>query len=151
MIRSLLTLVITVASLCAFVVGQAPVSCSCNLQINRPYVNVQGFGSASTNAACTVIWPTPSAPRCEVSGTVEIYYIDVPSGYTLIQSEWGLPTTSFTPIVNGHMTFDHPAGTNVPCGNAGVNQIYSYVRIVAQNGSNYLEIDPIRCWYCELD
>lgn len=148
---NLLNASLAILALSLGVSAQAPVACACNLNIDRPSVTETGFCSASTDAVCTVTWPTPSSPRCEVSGTVEIYYQDVPSGYTLITSQWGLPSTNFTPIVNGHMTFDHPSGTSVACGDIGANQVYSYVLIVAQSGSNYKIVDPIRCWYCELD
>lgn len=130
--------------------AQAPLSCACTLLLNNSYAS-NSLGSMSTNAVCTVTWPTPSTPRCDISGTIEIYYNEPPTGYSVIGAAWGFPDTSFSPIEHGHMTFDHPSGTGGPC--SGPTYLYSYAGITVSNGTPSLDItlQIIKGWRCELD
>ena len=152
MMKRLAFMFVTVSALALTLAGsaQAPLSCACTQTLNNNY-DANGLGSMSTNAVCTVTWPTPSTPRCDISGTIEIYYNAPPTGYTLVGAVWGLPDTSFTPIEHGHMTFDHPAATGGPC--SGPTYLYSYADITVSNGNQALDItlQVIKGWRCELD
>ena len=146
-LQSLLSLFLVAMLSPAGSVAQEPVASSCVLGTNNSS-DTSSLGSATTDAACTVVWPTPSTPHCVISGTIDLYYIDVPSGYHLDAALWGSPNTNFTPIVNGHMTFTHPSGTTVACDGSSFS---SHLFIHAVHDSNpalYVDLIVQRIWTC---
>lgn len=131
-------------------VAQAPVACACNVSYNRTSDSISGFGSVSTNASCSVEHPTPTTPQCVLTGTIDLYFIAPPTGYSVNVSFWGAPNTNFTPIENGHMTFDHPANTTVPCNGSAIG---SFLLINATNGNPAQDIVLWiqKEWTCDID
>lgn len=151
MSRLLLTIAFIATALCIPAASQAPVACSCSVATNS-YYQENSLGSVSTDAVCTVVYPTPTTPRCEVSGTIELYFNDLDAGWSVTTAKWGDPETFFDPIEAGHMTFDHPSGTGVACGSSGT--FGSYLLIVVNNPQQapyQLALLCNRTWYCNLD
>ncbi len=151
MSRFFLTIALTTAALCIPAASQAPVACSCSVATNS-YYQENDLGSVSTNAVCTVVHPTPTTPRCEVSGTIELYFNELEAGWSVAVAVWGHPDTSFDPIEAGHMTFDHPSGTGIACGSSGTFGSYLLVSVYnPQAQPSWKSLACNRTWYCNLD
>lgn len=144
--KELRSLLIAFAFLATVMKAQTPVACACSLAVDNPFqTNI--VGTATINAACSVVYPTPSTPRCEVSGTITLDYNIPTDNWVVTQASWGLPNTNFTP---SDTTLTHPSGAGVACGSPGPS---SYLLIVWTDSQNSAQeaLSPQKSWLCLLD
>lgn len=151
-LRLLTTLLVIVITSALNIAAQAPVACSCVLVYDDSPQSHPLIGSATTYASCTVNHPTPTTPRCEVSGTIELNYNIPDDTWELIHASWADPLTYFTPV-SGLQELTHPAGTDVACGGSP-STVGSSLLIIwreVANPTNQIALSLVRRWSCDLD